>query len=49
MVSSWNRIADYDIIFQHRFNEIVEDGNKRIDYYKRVGGEFVHSTLSLDA
>lgn len=49
MVSSWNRIADYDIIFQHRFNEIVEDGDKRIDYYKRVGGEFVHSTLSLDA
>lgn len=45
MVSSWDRIIDSDIIFQHRFSTIGSDANTEIRFYKRTGGEFVHSTL----
>lgn len=46
LVSHWNRIMDWDILFQHRFSTILSEQNTPIGYYHRTGGEFVHSTLS---
>lgn len=45
MVSSWNRIVDNDIIFQHRFSTISSSSSLPISTYRRTGGEYVHSTL----
>ena len=47
MVSHWNRIIDNDIIFQHRFTTIAEDENTTIGTYRRTGGQFVHSTITI--
>ena len=46
MVSSWNRIIDSDIIFQHRFSTILSEASTTIGTYRRTGGEFVHSNLT---
>lgn len=48
MVSSWNRILDEDIIWQWRLTPISSIMNTELGYYKRTGGEFVHSTLELE-
>ena len=48
MVSSWNRIVDNEIIFQHRFATIQQNQNTQINYYERTGGEYIHSTLEID-
>lgn len=48
MISHWNRIIDNDIIFQHRYTTISDEINTTIGYYRRTGGEFVHSTLTIE-
>lgn len=47
MVSSWNRIINDDIIFQHRFSTIYDELNTPINYYRHSGGEYVHSTIEI--
>lgn len=47
MVSSWNRISDPDIIFQHRLSTISSESSTTIGYYHRTGGEYVHSDLDV--
>ena len=46
LVSYWNRIIDNQIIFQHRFSTISEESDTQLNYYTRVGGDFVHSTIT---
>lgn len=46
MISEYNRIIDNEIIFQHRFSTLEEEQNTPIGFYKREGGEYVHSNIS---
>lgn len=48
LVSYWNRIVDNDIIFQHRFSTIADERETALNFYKRTGGEFVHSNLEIE-
>lgn len=45
MVSHWNRIVDNQIIFQHRFATIEDNRDVPLNYYRRTGGEYVHSNI----
>lgn len=49
MVSYWNRIVDNQIIFQHRFATISSNADIPLNYYRRTGGEYVHSTIESTA
>ena len=48
MVSHWNRIVDNQIIFQHRFSTIWDESEVPINYYRRTGGEYVHSSIDTE-
>lgn len=48
MISHWNRILDHDIIFQERFTQIADVVDTKIDAYKRIGGEYVRSTIATN-
>lgn len=49
MVSYWNRILDEDIIFQQRLTTLSDLASTTIDSFERIGGEYVHSTIEVEA
>lgn len=48
MISAWNRIADWDIIWQYRLTPISTMADDEIGSYRRVGGEFARLTLEIE-
>ena len=48
MVSYWNRIMDWDLIWQWRLTPISDISTEEIGSYRREGGDFVHSTLTIE-